>query len=88
MIKKVYEVYEFKFKDKKKKEELLIYAKEEETALKILNLYNQDNVYFFEKPRWGYQKIVRIEIEPSVLDEQQIDTAEQKLIERRMAKGL
>ena len=88
MIKKVYEVYEFKFKDKKKKEELLIYAKEEETALKILELYNLDNIFHFEKPRWGYQKIVRIEIEPSALVEQQLDTAEQKLIERRMAKGL
>ena len=88
MIKKIYEIYEFKFKDKKKKEELLIYAKEEETALKILELYNLDNFFYFEKPRWGYQKIVRIEIEPSVLVEQQLDTAEQKLIERRMAKGL
>ena len=88
MIKKVYEVYEFKFKDKKKKEELLIYAKEEETALKILELYNLDNCFYFEKPRWGYQKIVRIEIEPSDLVEQQLDTAEQKLIERRIAKGL
>ena len=88
MIKKIYEIYEFKFKDKKKKEELLIYAKEEETALKILELYNLDNCFYFEKPRWGHKKIVRIEIEPSVLEEQQLDTAEQKLIERRMAKGL
>ena len=88
MIKKIYEVYEFKFVDKKKKETLLIYAKEEETALKILDIYNTDNDFIFDKPRFGYQKIVRIEINPTDLVNQQMDTAEQKLIERRMAKGL
>ena len=88
MVKKIYEVYEFKFIDKKKKETLLIYAKEEETALKILDIYNTDNDFTFDKPRFGYQKIVRIEMNPSDLINQQIDTAEQKLIERRMAKGL
>ena len=88
MIKKIYEVYEFKFVDKKKKETLLIYAKEEETALKILDIYNTDNDFTFDKPRFGYQKIVRIEMEPTDLVNQQMDTAEQKLIERRMAKGL
>ena len=88
MIKKIYEIYEFKFVDKKKKETLLIYAKEEETALKILDIYNTDNDFLFDKPRFGYQKIVRIDINPIDLVNQQIDTAEQKLIERRMAKGL
>lgn len=88
MIKKIYEVYEFKFVDKKKKETLLIYAKEEETALKILDIYNTDNDFIFDKPRFGYQKIVRIEMNPTDLVNQQMDTAEQKLIERRMAKGL
>lgn len=88
MIKKIYEVYEFKFVDKKKKETLLIYAKEEETALKILDIYNTDNDFTFDKPRFGYQKIVRIEMDPTDLVNQQMDTAEQKLIERRMAKGL
>lgn len=88
MIKKIYEVYEFKFVDKKKKETLLIYAKEEETALKILDIYNTDNDFTFDKPRFGYQKIVRIEMNPTDLVNQQMDTAEQKLIERRMAKGL
>ena len=88
MIKKIYEVYEFKFIDKKKKETLLIYAKEEETALKILDIYNTDNDFIFDKPRFGYQKIVRIEMNPTDLVNQQMDTAEQKLIERRMAKGL
>ena len=88
MIKKIYEVYEFKFIDKKKKETLLIYAKEEETALKILDIYNTDNDFTFDKPRFGYQKIVRIEMNPTDLVNQQMDTAEQKLIERRMAKGL
>ena len=87
MIKKIYEVYEFKFVDKKKKETLLIYAKEEETALKILDIYNTDNDFIFDKPRFGYQKIVRIEMNPTDLVNQQMDTAEQKLIERRMAKG-
>ena len=88
MVKKIYEVYEFKFVDKKKKETLLIYAKEEETALKILDIYNTDNDFVFTKPRFGYQKIIRIEMDPTVLVNQQMDTAEQKLIERRMAKGL
>ena len=88
MIKKIYEIYEFKFVDKKKKETLLIYAKEEETALKILDIYNTDNDFTFDKPRFGYQKIVRIEMNPTDLVNQQIDTAEQKLIERIMAKGL
>lgn len=88
MIKKIYEVYEFKFVDKKKKETLLIYAKEEEIALKILDIYNTDNDFIFDKPRFGYQKIVRIEMNPTDLVNQQMDTAEQKLIERRMAKGL
>ena len=86
---KAYESYkEYTKDDQKKKETLLIYAKEEETALKILDIYNTDNDFIFDKPRFGYQKIVRIEMNPTDLVNQQMDTAEQKLIERRMAKGL
>lgn len=78
-MKKEYEMFEFKYVCKKTKENLNIYARNEDKADSIVDIYNKDREELFERKRVGFKKKILVNIEPEVLENQQIDTIEQKL---------
>lgn len=81
------QIFEFNFIDKKNKIIKQVYARDEKLAIYIIGLYNQMSAFNYVKKRFGYKKIVYVSIDPSVLENQQVDTAEQLLLTRAEKDG-
>lgn len=50
-----YEIYEWRFKDKKSRIKFLIYARTEQTALKLIEIENYLNVVYFKPQRFKFK---------------------------------
>lgn len=75
---KQYEVYEFRYIDKKSKEIKTILASNVDEADLIIEIYNEYNDKFYDRKRFKFKKKVIVSITPKVLENQQRDTAEQE----------
>lgn len=74
MNEEVFEIYEFKFIDKTTKMGAVIYARTEETAMKIISLFNEKiDTYYWEKRRFRFKKLVYTSIPPYELEQEQFD---------------
>ena len=70
-----FEIYEFRFVDKRTKMGAVIYARAEETALKIINMWNEmQNIYHWVKPIFRFKKKYVTSIPPYELEQEQINT--------------
>lgn len=53
----------------------VIYARTEETALKIINMWNEiQDIYHWVKPRFGFKKKYTTSMPPYELEQEQINT--------------
>ena len=82
-----YQIFEFNFVDKKNKLVKQVYARDEKLAAYIIGLYNQMSAVNYVKKRFGYRKLVYVSIDPTILENQQVDTAEQLLLTRAEKDG-
>ena len=72
-----FEIWEFRFVDKKTKMRSVIYARTEETALKIIGMWNEvQSIYHWVKPRFRFRKKYVTTIPPYELEQEQISTIE------------
>ena len=72
-----YEIWEFRFIDQKTKMKAVVYAREETTALKIINIWNDNqDIYKWVKPRFRYKKRIYTSVPPYELEQEQIETIE------------
>ena len=69
-----FEIWEFRFVDKKTKARAVIYARTEETALKIIGMWNDLQIYHWVKRRFRFKKKYVTKIPPYELEQAQIDT--------------
>ena len=83
MKEKEYEIFEFRFIDKKSKDIISIYASTQDNAELILDVINECNEKQYERKKIGFKKKVIVNIEPKTLEMQQRDTEEQNLVFRR-----
>ena len=73
-----FEIFEFKFIDKKTKMRAIVYARTEGTALKIINMWNDiQDIYFWVKLRFRFKKKCATSIPPYELEQEQIQTIQQ-----------
>lgn len=83
-------VYGFRFIDKETRAGAVIYARSEETALKIINKWNEmQNIYHWIKPRFRFMRRYLTSIPPYELEQEQIeaiDSWEQKYRENSSGK--
>lgn len=71
-----FEVFEFRYIDKKTKTGFCVYARKEETAKQIIDIENDHNVYHYVKPRFRRFKRKYIsEKAPYELEQEQIEVA-------------
>ena len=82
MKEKEYEIFEFRFIDKKSKDIISIYASTQDNAELILDVINECNEKQYERKKIGFKKKVIVNIEPKTLEMQQRDTEEQNLVFR------
>lgn len=74
-MKEQFEIYEFRFVDKRTRMGAVIYARTEETALKIINIWNEmQNIYHWAKPRFRFKKKYTTSVPPYELEQEQINT--------------
>ena len=79
---KEFEIFEFKYIDKPSKEIKTIYARNEDIADLIIEVYNTCSTKLYDRKRFGFKKKIIVNIDPQVLEFQQMDTAEQELNSR------
>ena len=73
-MEELFEIYEFRFIDKKTKSKCVIYARKEETAMKIISLFNEKiDTYYWEKKRFRFKKLVYTSIPPYELEQEQFE---------------
>jgi len=75
---KDYVIYEFTYIDKKTKEKKVIFASNVDTADLIIDIHNQFNTFMFDRKKFRFKRKVLVSVPPSVLEHQQLDTAEQE----------
>lgn len=80
-----YNITEFRFKDKKSGMCCVVYAREEETALEIINIINSNNDVFWSPKKIGYKKAVNSKIPPYELEQEQLNCA-LEMLERKNNK--
>lgn len=72
-----FEIYEFRFVDKKTRMGAVIYARTEEIALRIIQKWNDmQNIYHWVKPRFRFKKKYVTSTPPYELEQEQIETIE------------
>ena len=70
----LFTMYEFRFVDKKSKLGAVIYARNEEIAVNIINMWNEfQDIYHFIKKRFGFKKKFYTLTAPYELEQAQID---------------
>ena len=70
-----FEMYQFRFVDKKTKMHAAIYARTEETAYRIINIWNEfDDHYHWVKARFRFKKKYMTYIPPYELEQEQEET--------------
>lgn len=73
----LFEIYGFRFIDKKTRMRAVVYARSEEKAMKIIEMWNSfQDIYCWVKPRFGFKKKYVTSKEPYVLEQEQIRTIE------------
>lgn len=71
----LFEIFEFRFVDKRTKAGAVIYARTEETALKIIKKWNDmQDIYHWAKPRFRFKKKFVTSMPPYELEQEQIST--------------
>lgn len=73
-----FELYEFRYIDKETRTGFCVYARDEETADKIITIENSCNVYHYVKPKFRFKKKYISEQPPYELEQEQIETAEKR----------
>ena len=74
-MEELFEIYEFRFVDKRTRMGAVIYARTEETALKIINMWNEmQNIYHWVKPRFRFRRKDTTSTPPYELEQEQIQT--------------
>lgn len=69
-----YDMFEFNYYDKETGQGYVVYARTEETANKIIDIVNDQNVYYFVKPRFKKFKAPFLtEIPPYELETEQLE---------------
>ena len=70
-----FEIYEFRFVDKKTKLKAVVFARTEETAYRIINIWNEfDDHYHWVKARFRFKKKYMTYIPPYELEQEQENT--------------
>ena len=73
-----YNIFRFRYIDKKARVGFVVYAREEETADKIISIVNKKNVFFFTKPKikWRFKKAKICTKPPYEIEQEQFEVAE------------
>ena len=69
-----FEIYAFRFVDKKTKSRCEIYARTVETALKIIDMWNSLGVFTWVKPKFRFMKKCFTSIPPYEVEQEQLNT--------------
>lgn len=78
-MEETFEIYEFKYRCKKARLNFVVYARTEKTANEIINIVNQDNIIYFEKPKFRrFKKLVGCTMPPYDIEQEQFEVAEQQ----------
>ena len=78
-----YQLFQWKYISHKPDATMIIYAREQKTADEIIDIENIDNVFFFKKARFSFQKPYETNTPPYELEQHQLEVAEQRLEHRR-----
>lgn len=69
-----FQIYEFRFVDKDTSMGLVIFARTEEVAIRLVNLWNDSqDIYHWKKKRFQFKKKVYTKIPPYELEQAQED---------------
>ncbi len=78
-MEETFEIYEFKYRCKRTRLKFVVYARTEKTANEIINIVNQDNIIYFEKPKFRrFKKPCRCTMSPYEIEQEQFEVAEQQ----------
>ncbi len=76
-MEELFEIWEFRFVDKETKARAVVYARTEETALKIIKMWNNmQSIYYWIKPKFRFKRKYVTSTPPYELEQEQIDTIE------------
>ena len=74
----LFEIYEFRFIDKVTKAKAVIYARKEETAISIINKWNEiQDIYHWDKVRFRFKRKCYTSKPPYELEQEQLHTIEE-----------
>lgn len=78
-----FDIFEFNYYDKETGQGFIVYARSEETANKIIEIVNDQNIYYFVKPKFKRFKVpCKTDIPPCELETEQFDTATKQMEQR------
>ena len=78
-----YQIYRWRYKSKKPKAIMLVYARQQKTADEIIATENIDNIFFFKPTRFFFKKQCYTYEPPYDLEQQQLSVAEKRLEHRK-----
>lgn len=76
-----YEIFEYRFYDRKNKLAFLIYARSEETANRLIAIENENNIVHFKKPIFRKFKVACTTQKPPL----EIENEQEEILEQRKA---
>ena len=73
-----FEIWSFRFVNKDTHMKATVYARTEETAMKIITMWNEStDIFHWVKPRFRFKKRMVTNIPPYELEQEQMETIEQ-----------
>ena len=76
-MEELFEIWEFRFVDKSTHSKAVIYARKEETALEIINMWNEfQDIYHWVKKKFRFKKKMVTSKPPYELEQEQIECIE------------
>ena len=76
-MEQTFNIYEFRFVDKSTRMKAVIYARTQETAMKIISIWNDSqDIYHWVKPRFHFIKKMITSIPPYELENEQLEFVE------------
>lgn len=78
-----YHSYQWKYVDRRAKVTLIVFAREQKTADKIVAIVNTENVYYLKPARFFFKKPVLLRVPPYEVEQHQLEQAEKELEHRK-----
>lgn len=74
-----YDIFQYKYKNKKGKLKMIVYARTDDVAKQIIDINNTNSIFYWVPVVFGFKKPIKINIPPYELEQEQLNVSYKKL---------